>query len=123
MRHHDPLVSRQGHGAFDGVKALTDSLLTANLMLKKEALKGAAPGELGGFKRGPLAKKITKELGLLMGAPLEHVRKIRLQRTGQSIRQPDAIAHQPTPVLHQLGQGAHLGTLGNERLELISVPK
>src|SRR5215813_3771193 len=66
MRHHDPLVSRQGHGAFDGVKTRTDSLFTAHLMLKKKALQGAAPGELSRFERGPLAQKVTKEPGFLI---------------------------------------------------------
>jgi hypothetical protein len=31
-------------------------LFTANLMLKKKALQGAAPGELSRFERGPLVQ-------------------------------------------------------------------
>jgi hypothetical protein len=121
--HHDPLVSRQGHGALDGCKALLDALLTANMMLMKEAFQGATPGEWGSFERWPLTEKVTKQYRVLIGEPLENVRKIRLQRTGESIRYPDPILHQATTMFNQVGQGAHLRTLGHERLELITVPK
>src|SRR5437660_9297971 len=99
---HDPLVGRQGHGALDGCKALMDALLTAHMMLMKEAFKCATPGELGGFECWPLTEKVTKQPRVRMGKPLENVRKIHLQRTGESIRYPDPIPHQATPVFHQL---------------------
>src|SRR5262249_33597142 len=60
---------------------------------------------------------------VLLRKPLEHVREIRLQRTDESIGDADPIPYQATSVFHQLGQGAHLGTLGHEGLELLTVPK
>jgi hypothetical protein len=35
-------------------------LLTVNVMLTKEARKGAAPSQLGGFERRPLTEKVAK---------------------------------------------------------------
>jgi hypothetical protein len=100
-----------------------DALLIAHVVLMKEAFQGATPGKLGGFECGPLTEKVTKQPCVLMGQPLEHVRKTRLQRPGESSRDPDPLPHQATPVFHQRGQGAHLGTLGHERLALIPVPQ
>jgi hypothetical protein len=37
-----------------------DALLTVNVMVTKEALKGAAPSQLGGFESGPLTEKVAK---------------------------------------------------------------
>src|SRR5215471_10897046 len=100
-----------------------DALLIAHVVLMKEAFQGATSGELSSFERWPLTEKVTKQHGILMGKPLEHVREIHLQRPGESIRDPDPIPHQATPVFHQLSQGAHLGTLGYERLALVTVPQ
>src|SRR5215472_16100166 len=76
--HHDPLVGRQRHGALDGYQARMDALLIAHVVLMKEAFQGATPGELGGFEGWPLTEKVTKQPCVLMGKPLEHMRKIRL---------------------------------------------
>jgi hypothetical protein len=37
-----------------------DALLTVNVMVTKEALKGAAPSQLGSFESGPLTEKVAK---------------------------------------------------------------
>jgi hypothetical protein len=111
----DPLVRRQGHRALDRIKALTDSVLTANLMLVKKPFKGAAPGQLGGFERGPLTQKVTKQHRILIRTPLEDLRERSLQRTGQSVCYPNPIGHQSATVFNQLSQGSHLGTLRRER--------
>jgi hypothetical protein len=121
--HHDPFISGQRHGTLDGGQALMDALPIAHVVPMKEAFQGATLGELGGFEGWPLTEKVTKQPGVLMGKPLEHVREIRLQRPGESIGDPDPILHEATPVFHQVGQGTHLGTLGHERLELIPVSK
>jgi hypothetical protein len=50
MGDEDPLVRRQGPGPFDGLKPLVDALLTPQVMLTKELLQRATPGELGRFE-------------------------------------------------------------------------
>ena len=100
-----------------------NALLSAYVMLMKELFKCATPGELSGFEGWPLTEKVTKQYRVLLGKPLEHVREIRLQRTDESIGYADPIPYQATPVFHQLGQGAHLGTLGHEGLALLTVPQ
>src|SRR5215468_10159724 len=61
MGDEDPLVSRQGPGPFDGLQPLVDALRTPQVMLTKELLQRATPGELGRFERRPLAKKVAKQ--------------------------------------------------------------
>ena len=60
LGQNNALVTCQCRGAFNGLKPLVDALLTVNVMLTKEALKGAAPSQLGGFERRPLTEKIAK---------------------------------------------------------------
>jgi hypothetical protein len=121
MGDEDPLVSRQGPGPFDGLKPLGDALLTPQVMLTKALLHRATPGELGRFKRRPLSQKVAKQPRLLLGEPLENLRKIMLQNIGQSMRDPHAVRHHATTMFNQLASGAHLGTLGRQRFELIPV--
>ena len=54
------LVPCQGRGVFAGLKPLGDALLTVHMMLTKEACQDAAPGQLSGFERWPLAEKVAK---------------------------------------------------------------
>ena len=60
MGHDNPLVPCQGRGVFDGLKPLGDALLTVHMMWTKEACQDAAPGQLSGFERWPLAEKVAK---------------------------------------------------------------
>jgi len=79
MGDEAPLVSRQGPGPFDGLKPLVEALLTPQVMLTKELLQRATPGELGRFERRPLSQKVAKQPRFLLGEPLENLRKIILQ--------------------------------------------
>src|SRR5690349_11534631 len=99
------------------------ALLPAHVMLMKALCKCTTPGALSGVEGWPLAEKITKQYRVLLGKPLEHMREIRLQCPDESIGSADPLPYQATPVFHQLGQGAHCGTLGHERLELVTVPQ
>jgi hypothetical protein len=53
-------VTGSCRGAFHGLKPLGDALLTVNVRLTQEALKGAAPSQLGGFERRPLTEKVAQ---------------------------------------------------------------
>jgi hypothetical protein len=121
--HHDPLLSGQRHGTRDGCQARMEAWLITHVVLRKEAFQGAAPSQLGGCACRPLTEKGTKQHGVLRGTPLEHVRNIRLHCPGESMGDPDPILHQATPVCNPWGHGAHLGTLGHERRELLAVPQ
>jgi hypothetical protein len=76
MGDDDAFVRRQGDGAFDRLKPLSQSLFTVNMMLTKEALKRAAPGELSRFEGRPLPHKVTKQQGILSGKPLQNLREM-----------------------------------------------
>ena len=57
---NNALVTCQCRGAFHGRKPLVEALLTVDVMLTKEALKGATPSQLGGFERRLLTKKVAQ---------------------------------------------------------------
>jgi hypothetical protein len=63
------------------------------------------------FKRRPTGEEIAKDHGVFIGKPLQRLRVIVFQGTGQSIGQPDLIAEEATALLHELLQGAHGGAL------------
>jgi hypothetical protein len=90
-------------------------------MLTQALLQRATPGEVGRFERRPWSQQVAKHPRLLLGEPLEHLRKILLQSMGQSIRDPHAVRHHATTMCNQLASGAPLGPLGRQRLELIPV--
>src|SRR5215510_2968954 len=102
MGDEDSLVSRQGPGPFDGLKPLVDAVLTPHVMLTKELLQRATPGELGRCERRPLSQKVAQHPRFLLGEPLENLRKIMLQNIGQSMRDPNAVRHHATTMFNQL---------------------
>ena len=98
---HNALVPGSCRGAFHGLKPLVEALLTVHVLVTKEARKSAAPSQLGGFARRPLTEKVAQELRLLLGEPLEHLRKRGLSCAGQAIGDSDAVRHQPSTVFNQ----------------------
>jgi hypothetical protein len=57
---NNALVTGSCRGTFHGLKPLVDALLTVHVMVTKEARKGAAPSQLGGFERRPLTEKVAQ---------------------------------------------------------------
>ena len=87
----------------------------------KEALKGGAPRELGGFEGGPAAEEVAKDGGVFLLKPLQDMGEVVFEGTGQAIRATDFVADQAPTVFDELCQGAHRRALGGERRELVAV--
>ena len=91
------------------------SVRRAHMVVAEEGLQGGAAGELRGCEGGPAAQKVTKDVGIFVLKPLQHVREIVFQGTGQAVGHPDFVADHATAVFDELRQGAHGGALRGER--------
>jgi hypothetical protein len=73
------------------------------------------------FEGRPAAEEVAKDRGIFLLKPLQNLREIVFEGTGQTIGQPDFVADQTPAVFDELRQGAHGGALGGERGELVAV--
>ena len=117
----DAVIGGQRHGALDGLKACRDDLGRAHVVGTEEAFEGGATRELGGFEGGPATEDVAKERRIFLLKPLQDMREVVFQRTGQAMRQPDGIADEATAVFNELRQGAHGGAWGGKRGEFVAV--
>ena len=119
MRGDDAFISGQRRGGLDGVAALCDHVFRAHVVVAEEGLKGGAARELGRFEGGPAAQKVTENVGIFVLKPLQHLREIVFQRTGETVRNAHFIPDHATTMCDELFEGAHGGALRIERLQLV----
>jgi len=117
----DAVICRQGDGTLERLDTGINNLGSADVMGPEEGLQGSAPRELRGFESGPAAEEVTKEHRIFVRKPLEDVREVVFERTGQAIRQPDFVADEAPTVFDELCQGTHPCTLRGEGSELVAV--
>src|SRR4029453_3762452 len=89
------------------------------MVVAEEGLKGGAARELGRFEGGPATEKVTENVGIFILKPLEHLREIVFQRTGEAVRNPHFIPDHAPTVCDELFEGAHGRALRSEWLQLI----
>ena len=117
----DAVIGGQRSGALDGLDAGGDKVGRAHVVGTEEAFQSSTACELRGFEGGPAAEEVAKDRGIFLGKPVQDLRKVVFERTGQAVGQPDFVADQAPAVLDELRQGAHGGALGAERGELVAV--
>jgi hypothetical protein len=89
------------------------------MVVAEEGLKGGAARELGRFEGGPATQKVTENVSIFILKPVEHLREIVFQRTGEAVRNPHFIPdHAPTRC-DELFESAHGRALRIEWLQLI----
>src|SRR2546425_1670783 len=93
------------------------------MVIAKEGLQGGPPGQLCRFEGGPAAQKVTENTGIFILKPLQHLREIVLQGTGEAVRDPHFISDHTAPVFDELCECAHGRTLWLERLQLVAMGK
>jgi hypothetical protein len=114
----DALIAGQRGGRFDGLDTFGDDVSRAHVVVAEEYLKGRAPCELRRFEGRPATQKVTKDHGVFILKPLEHVRKIVFQGTREAIGEPHFVADHTAAVFDELCQGAHRRALRMEWLQL-----
>ena len=117
----DALIGGQRRGALDGLDALVDDVGRAHVVGAEEALQGGAARELRGFEGRPAAEEVTKDRGIFVLKPLQDLREVVFEGTGEAVGEPHFVADQAAAVFDELREGAHGGALGVEGLELVAM--
>jgi len=68
------------------------------------------------FERWPTAQEVTKDHGIPVFEPVQHLWVILLECAGHAIRDANHIIDQATALLNERGQGAHGSALQLEGL-------
>jgi len=118
----DALIGGQWCGAFDGLNAVVDDGGVTHVMGVEKALERGAPRELGGLEGWPLGEEIAEDGGVFVVEPLQDVRDVVLQGTGEAIGQAHCVAHEAAAMFDEWLEGTHLGALGVERREFVAMP-
>jgi hypothetical protein len=121
MGADDTLIGGQRRGALDGLDALRDDVSVAHVMRTEKVLQGGTARKLGSLEGRPLGEKIAEDGGVFVLKPLQHLRKVGFQGTGEPICDAHFVAHETAAMFDELCEGTHRGTLGLEWLELIAV--
>ena len=98
-----------------------DDICRAHMVVAEEGFQGGAACELRRFEGGPATQKVTEDAGIFLLKPLQHLREIVLQGTGEAIGDPHFIPDYAATVFDELFEGAHGGALRLERLQLVAM--
>jgi hypothetical protein len=119
MGGDDALIGGQRRGGLEGLEALCDHVFRAHVVVTEEGLTGGAARELGRFEGGPATQKVTENVGIVVLKPVQHLREIVFQRTGEAVGNPHFIPDHATTMFDKLFEGAHGGAVRIERLQLV----
>lgn len=115
------LIGGQWDGTLNGVDALVDDVRIAHMVVAEEALQGGASCQLHGLQRRPLSEKVAEDEGVFVVEPLQGMRKVVFEGTGEPICEAHFVTNEAAARGHELFEGAHGGTLGLQGLELITM--
>ena len=90
----DAVIGGQRYGALDGLDAGGDDVGRAHVVGTEEALQGGAARELRGFEGRPAAEEVAKDRRIFLLKPLQDVREVVFERTGQAIAS-DGLCRRP----------------------------
>ena len=109
---NDALIRGQGGGALEGLDAGVNDIGSTDVVGLEEGDEGGTARELRRFEGRPAAEEVAKDRGIFLLKPLQNLREIVFEGTGQTIGQTDFVADQTSAVFDKLRQGAHGGALG-----------
>ena len=117
----DAVIGGEGCGRFDGLDTLGDDIGVAHVMLAEEGREGGTARALRRLEGWPATQEVAEDRGVFLLKPVQHVREIVLEGTGQAVGAPDFVADHAATVFDELGEGAHRGALWLERLQLVAM--
>src|SRR5262245_14423446 len=121
MGRATPFIGGQRGATLDGVDALVDDFRVAYVMVAEEALQGGASRQLHGLQGRPLGEKVAEDGGVFVLEPLQDMRKVVFESTGEPIREAHLVPAEAAARGHELFEGTHGRTLGLQGLELITM--
>ena len=90
-------------------------------MRTEEGFEGGTAGELHRLEGRPATQEVAEDRGVFLLQPVQHMREIILEGTGQAVGDPDFVTDHATAVFDELCEGAHRGALRLERLQLVAM--
>jgi hypothetical protein len=100
---------------------LCEDLSVAHRRLAEDGLEGGTARALRRLEGRPATQAGAEACGGILLQPLQPLRAIVLEGTGQAVGAPDCVAAHAAPVCDELGEGAHGGALGLERRQLVAM--
>src|SRR3990170_8952624 len=97
----DGLVRGERPLRADGLDALVDDRLLANIVSMEERNEGFAAGALRGQQGRPTFDEVCEDGGLLVTKPLQNLRKVLLEQVGDAIGESHAILDQVAAALDE----------------------
>ena len=91
------------------------------MVLAKEAIEGRTACQMDRFEGRPLGEKVAEDSCVLVGKPLQDLRKIVFQGTREAVGETDLVTHEAPAICHRLCQSTHRDTLRGQRLEFLAV--
>src|SRR5262249_41288052 len=95
---NDAFISGKGCRRLDGLDTLGDDLGIAHVMLTEEGVESGTAGELNRLEGWPATQEVAEDRGVFLLKPVQHLREIVLQGTGQAVGDPDFVANHATTV-------------------------
>jgi hypothetical protein len=111
MGGDDALIDGQWGSALDGLDACVDDGGIAHVVVAEEALQGGAPRQLHGLESRSLGEEVAKDGRIFLVKPLQDVREVKFQGTGEPLRDAHVVAHEAA-MFHEWFEGTHRGALG-----------
>jgi len=111
MGSDDALIGGQGRGGLESADTRVDDVRRASMVVAEAGLQGGAACEWCGFEGRPATEKVTKDQGVFLLKPVQHVRKRVLQRPGEAVGEPHVVADHAAAMGDELFEGAHRGAL------------
>jgi len=91
------------------------------MMGVEEALEGRAARELNGFEGRPWGAEVAEDGGDFVVEPLEDMREVVFQGTGEAIRETYFVADQTTAMFDEWFEGTYGGALGVKGCECVAM--
>src|SRR5215471_1981331 len=121
MGRDNPVISGEGCRRLDGLDTLGNDIGIAHVMRTEEGFKSGTARELHGLEGRPAMQEVAEERGVFVLKPLQHLREIVLERTGQAVGDPDFVTNHTAAVFDELGERPHRRALRLKRLQLVAV--
>jgi hypothetical protein len=117
----DTRIHGQRCGALDRLDALIDDVGIAYVMSPEKALQGGAACELCGLEGWPLGENIAEDGGVFVVKPLQDMRTVVFQGTGETIRGAHVVTNEAAAMFDAWFEDTHRGALGLQGRERIAM--
>ena len=121
MGRDNTVIGGERDGRFDGLDTLGDDSGIAHVMRTEEGSESGPASELHRLEGRPATQEVAEDRGVFLLKPVQDMREIVLERTGQAIGDPDFVTDHTAAVFDELGERPPCWALWRERVELVAM--